>query len=85
MVMRLYLLFGTTGFIGLKQISNGRDRGQSEVIFNITFAFIYNFLRSGRGIFMFVLLATNIIIEKVQRFFKNIKGYNRYETIFTIK
>ena len=64
MTMKLCVLFGTTELIGLIQIPNARDKGQSEVVFNVIFGFIYNFLRSVRGTFMFALFAANVILEK---------------------
>ena len=64
MTMKLCMLFGTAELIGLIQIPNARDKGQSEVVFNVIFGFIYNFLRSVRGIFMFALFAANVILEK---------------------
>ena len=64
MAIKLFLLFGTAELIGLVQIPNEKEKGQSELIFNIIFGLPYNFLRSSRGIFMFTLFACKKILEK---------------------
>ena len=64
MVIKLCLLFGTAELIGLVQIPNTIKRGESEMIFNVIFGFLYNFLRSSRGIFLFVLFAYKRVFEK---------------------
>ena len=64
MVIKLFLLFGTVELISLVQIPNAKQKGQSEVIFNITFGLTYNFSRSSRGIFMFTIFAGKKILEK---------------------
>ena len=64
MAIKLFLLFGTAELIGLVQIPNAKQKGQSELIFNIIFGLPYNFLRSSRGIFMFTLFAGKKILEK---------------------
>ena len=58
MVIKL-CLFETAELIGLVQIPNIVKRAESEVIFNVIFGLVYNFLRSSRGIFMFVLFSYN--------------------------
>ena len=63
MVIKLRL-FETAELIGLVQIPNTVKRGESEVIVNVTFGLVYNFLRSSRGIFMFVLFSYNRVFEK---------------------
>ena len=64
MAIKLFLLFGTAELIGLVQIPNAKQKGQSELIFNTIFGLPYNFLRSSRGIFMFTLFAGKKILEK---------------------
>ena len=64
MVIKLCLLFGTAELIGLVQIPNAVKRGESEVIFNVIFGLVYNFLRSSRGIFVFLLFFYNRVFEK---------------------
>ena len=63
MVIKL-CLFETAELIGLVQIPNIVKRAESEVIFNVIFGLVYNFLRSSRGIFMFVLFSYNRVFEK---------------------
>ena len=67
MAIKLFLLFGTAEVIGLVQIANAERKGQSELIFNVIFGFLYNFLRSSRGIFMFTLFAGKKILENKER------------------
>ena len=64
MVIKLFLLFGTAELIGLVQIPNAKQKGQSELIFHAIFGFLHNVLRSTRGIFMFILFAGKKILEK---------------------
>lgn len=59
MVIKLCFLFGTAELIGLVQIPNNVRRNEFEVIVNVIFGLVYNFLRSSRGIFMFVLFSYN--------------------------
>ena len=56
-LMKLCLLFGSAELIGLVQIPNAKQKGLSELIFNVVFGLLYISLRSSRGIFMFVLFA----------------------------
>ena len=65
MVIKL-CLFETAELVGLVQIPNTVKRVESEVIFNVIFGLVYNFLRSSRGIFMFVLFSYNRVFEKKQ-------------------
>ena len=64
MVIKLCLLIGTAELIGLVQIPNSVRRNEFEVIVNVIFGMVYNFLRSSRGIFMFVLFSYNRVFEK---------------------
>ena len=64
MAIKLILLFGTAELIALVHIPHAKQKGQSEMIFNIIFGFIYNFLRSSRGIFTFALFPGKKILEK---------------------
>ena len=64
MVIKLFLLFGTAELIGLVQIPNAKQKGQSELIFHAIFGFLHNVLRSTRGIFMFTLFVGKKILEK---------------------
>ena len=64
MTIKLILLFGTAELIGFVHIPLARQKGQSEMIFNIIFGFIYNFIRSSRGIFTFALFVGKKILEK---------------------
>ena len=43
MVMKLCMLFGTAELIGLEQIPNATDEGQSEVILNVIYLQIFPF------------------------------------------
>ena len=63
-IIKLSLLFGTGELIGLVQIPNAVQKGQSELIFNVAFGLLYNFLRSSRGIFMFVIFGWNEMPQK---------------------
>ena len=64
MATKLFLLFGIAELIGLVQIPNAERKGQSELIFNVIFGFLHNFLRGSRGIFMFTLFVGEKILEK---------------------
>ena len=64
MAIKLFLLFGTAELIGLVQIPNAKQKGQSELIFHAIFGFLHNVLRSTRGIFMFTLFVGKKILEK---------------------
>ena len=70
------ILFGTAELIGLIQIPNAEQKDQSEVIFNVIFGLLYNFLRSTRGIFMFVLFACNKIFEKYKERIQTLSTVN---------
>ena len=63
MIIKLFLLFGTAEIIGLVQIPNAEDKGESELIFNTIFGFLYDFLRSSRGIFIFIISAFSKVFE----------------------
>ena len=63
-MIKLCLLFGTAELIGLVQIPNAEQKGQSEVIFKVAFGLLYNFLRSSRGMFTFAIFGWNEICEK---------------------
>ena len=65
--IKLILLFGAAELIGLVQIPNAERKGQSEMIFNVIFRLLYNFLRSSRGIFMFILFAGKILEKYKER------------------
>ena len=65
MIMRLSLLLGTAELIGLVQIPNAKE--QSVLIINVTFGFLYKFLQSSRGIFMFVLFGLNGLCKKCRK------------------
>ena len=65
MIMRLSLLLGTAELVGLVQIPNAKE--QSVLIINVTFGFLYKFLRSSRGIFMFVLFGLNGLCKKCRK------------------
>ena len=43
MVMKLCMVFGTAKLIGLEQIPNATDEGQSEVILNVIYLQIFPF------------------------------------------
>ena len=86
MAFKLSLLLGTAELIGLIQIPNAKLKGQSALIFNIIFGFIYNLLRSSRGIFLFVTFlltkqVKNLVIQKHSKFlgisklFPNLNSY----------
>ena len=62
-VVKLFLLFGTAEIIGLVQIPNPEEKGESELIFNTIFGLLYDFLRSSRGIFMFIISAFSKVFE----------------------
>ena len=64
MVIKLCLLFGTAELIGLVQIPNVKHKGQCELIFNVVFGLLHNFLRGSRGIFTFALFAWSEIRQK---------------------
>ena len=64
MMTKLCLLFGTAELIGLVQIPNAIQKGQSELIFNVVFGFLFNLVRSSRGIFMFALFGWNGMRQK---------------------
>ena len=63
MIIKLFLLFGTAELIGLVQIPNAKDKGELELIFNTIFGLFYDFLRSSRGIFMFIISAFSKVFE----------------------
>ena len=63
MIIKLFLLFGTAEIIGLVQIPNPEEKGESELIFNTIFGLLYDFLRSSRGIFMFIISAFSKVFE----------------------
>lgn len=67
LLMKLFLLFGTAELIGLIQIPNAVKRGKFEVIFDVTFEFLYNTLRSSRGIVMFLLFGWNGVRKKYRK------------------
>ena len=64
MIIKLFLLFGTAELIGLVQIPNGTKKGQFQLIINIAFGLLHNILRSARGIFMFVVFASDKVFQK---------------------
>ena len=59
MVIKVCLLFGTAELIGLVQIPNAKQKGRSELIFNVVFVLFYNILRWSRGLFMFATFGWN--------------------------
>ena len=59
MIIKLFLLSGTVELIGLVQIPNASK--ENEVIVNVIFGFLYNTLRSSRGIFTFMIFCSSII------------------------
>ena len=82
MTIKLCLLFGILELIGLVQIPIATNKGQSEVIFNVIYGCIYNFLRSTRGIFMFVLFGADRMVEKYierSRTLSRVSDVARYE------
>ena len=60
MIIKLFLLFGTAELIGLVQIPNSTEKGQ--LIFNIAFGLLHNFLRSAS--LMFILFASEKVFQK---------------------
>ena len=62
MIIKLFLLFGTAELIGLVQIPNATQ--ENQVIFNVIFGLFHNFLRSSRGIFLFLTFGCNTVIKK---------------------
>ena len=64
MLIKLCLLFGTAELIGLVQIPDAKQKGQPELIFDVVFGLLYNFLRSSRGIFMFAAFGSNGMRQK---------------------
>ena len=61
MIIKLFLLFGTAELIGLVQIPN--DTKENQVIVNTIFGLLHNFLRSSRGIFLFLAFGCNTVIK----------------------
>lgn len=70
-LMKLCLLLGTAERIGLIQIPNAEQKGQSELIYNVAFGLMYNFFRSSREICLFYIL----VMEswKIQKTVANMK------------
>ena len=64
-LIKLFLLLGTVELISLIQITSVEQKGQFEVIIQVTFGLLYTFLRSSRGIFMFVSFGWNGIRKKI--------------------
>ena len=62
MIMKLFLLFGTAELIGLVQIPNATQ--ENQVIVNVIFGLLHNFLRSSRGIFLFLAFGCNTVAKK---------------------
>ena len=77
MVIKLCLLFGTAELIGLVQIPNTIKRSESEVIFNVIFGLLHNFLRSSRGIFLFVFFTSNRVFEKSKERSRTLSSVNQ--------
>ena len=49
--------------IGLVQIPSAEDKGKSELILNTIFGLFYHFLRSSRGVLMFIISAFSKVFE----------------------
>ena len=62
MIMKLFLLFGTAELIGLVQIPNPTQ--ENQVIVNVILGLLHNFLRSSRGIFLFLAFGCNTVAKK---------------------
>ena len=63
MIIKLFLLFDSVEVIGLVQIPNAEDKGESELILNTIFRLFYDFLRSSRGALMFIVSVFSKVFE----------------------
>ena len=63
MIIKLFLLFDSAEIIGLVQIPNAEDKGKSELILNTIFRLFYDFLRSSRGVLMFIVSVFSKVFE----------------------